>query len=51
MIKYIGSKRTLIPVILETVRRAADAQSVTVEGESKSEVADAVEELLRGMSA
>ncbi|QQS10243.1 MAG: DNA adenine methylase [Phycisphaerales bacterium] len=28
MIKYIGSKRTLIPVILEAVRRAADAHSV-----------------------
>lgn len=28
MIKYIGSKRTLIPVILETVRRAANAHSV-----------------------
>ena len=28
MIKYIGSKRTLIPVILEAVRRAANAHSV-----------------------
>jgi len=28
VIKYIGSKRTLIPVILETVRRAADARTV-----------------------
>ncbi len=28
MIKYIGSKRTLIPIILEAVRRATDAQSV-----------------------
>lgn len=28
MIKYIGSKRTLIPVILEAVRRASDARSV-----------------------
>ncbi|HRQ75775.1 MAG TPA: DNA adenine methylase [Phycisphaerales bacterium] len=28
MIKYIGSKRTLIPVILDVVRRAADARSV-----------------------
>lgn len=28
MIKYIGSKRTLIPVILEAVRRSADARSV-----------------------
>lgn len=28
MIKYIGSKRTLVPVILEAVRRAADAHSV-----------------------
>lgn len=28
MIKYIGSKRTLIPIILEAVRRAADAHSV-----------------------
>ncbi len=28
MIKYIGSKRTLIPVILEAVRRTADVHSV-----------------------
>lgn len=28
LIKYIGSKRTLIPVILEAVRRAATARSV-----------------------
>ncbi|GIK18343.1 MAG: DNA methyltransferase [Leptolyngbya sp. PLA2] len=28
MIKYIGSKRTLIPVIIEAVRRAANAHSV-----------------------
>ena len=28
MIKYLGSKRTLIPVILEAVRRAAKAKSV-----------------------
>lgn len=28
MIKYIGSKRTLIPVILEAVRRASSAHSV-----------------------
>ncbi|EQD48307.1 D12 class N6 adenine-specific DNA methyltransferase domain protein, partial [mine drainage metagenome] len=28
MIKYIGSKRTLIPVILEVVRRATNACSV-----------------------
>lgn len=28
MIKYIGSKRTLIPVILEAVRRASNAHSV-----------------------
>ena len=28
MIKYIGSKRTLVPVILEAVRRAANAHSV-----------------------
>ena len=28
MIKYIGSKRTLVPVILEAVRRAADARTV-----------------------
>lgn len=28
MIKYIGSKRTLIPIILEAVRRAANAHSV-----------------------
>lgn len=28
MIKYIGSKRTLVPVILEAVRRASDARSV-----------------------
>jgi adenine-specific DNA-methyltransferase len=28
VIKYIGSKRTLIPVILEAVQRAADARSV-----------------------
>jgi len=28
LIKYIGSKRTLIPVILEAVRRASNAQSV-----------------------
>lgn len=28
MIKYIGSKRTLVPIILEAVRRAADAQTV-----------------------
>jgi adenine-specific DNA-methyltransferase len=28
LIKYIGSKRTLIPVILEAVRRAANAHSV-----------------------
>ncbi|MBI5497785.1 MAG: DNA adenine methylase [Deltaproteobacteria bacterium] len=28
MIKYIGSKRTLIPVILDAVRRASDAHSV-----------------------
>ena len=28
MIKYIGSKRTLIPVILGAVRRAADARTV-----------------------
>lgn len=28
MIKYIGSKRTLIPVILETIRQATDARSV-----------------------
>ncbi|RMH40528.1 MAG: DNA methyltransferase, partial [Deltaproteobacteria bacterium] len=28
MIKYIGSKRTLIPVLLEAVRRAADARTV-----------------------
>lgn len=28
MIKYIGSKRTLLPVILEAVKRAANARSV-----------------------
>lgn len=28
MIKYIGSKRTLVPVILEAIRRAAGARSV-----------------------
>jgi len=28
LIKYIGSKRTLIPVILDAVRRASDAHSV-----------------------
>ncbi|MEW6490619.1 MAG: DNA adenine methylase, partial [Thermodesulfobacteriota bacterium] len=28
MIKYIGSKRTLVPVILEAVRRAGEARSV-----------------------
>ncbi len=28
MIKYIGSKRTLLPVILDAVRRAVDARSV-----------------------
>lgn len=28
MIKYIGSKRTLIPVILDAVRRAADAKTI-----------------------
>jgi adenine-specific DNA-methyltransferase len=28
LIKYIGSKRTLVPVILEAVRRTADASSV-----------------------
>lgn len=28
MIKYIGSKRTLVPVILEAVRRTSDAKSV-----------------------
>ncbi len=28
VIKYLGSKRTLIPVILDAVRRAADAESV-----------------------
>lgn len=28
MIKYIGSKRTLIPVILDAVRRVSDARSV-----------------------
>lgn len=28
VIKYIGSKRTLVPVILEAVRRAADARAV-----------------------
>lgn len=28
VIKYIGSKRTLIPMILDAVRRAADAESV-----------------------
>ena len=28
MIKYLGSKRTLVPLILEAVRRAADAKSV-----------------------
>lgn len=28
MIKYLGSKRTLIPVILDTVRRVKDARSV-----------------------
>ncbi|MBX3322545.1 MAG: DNA adenine methylase [Phycisphaeraceae bacterium] len=28
LIKYIGSKRTLIPMILDAVRRAADAESV-----------------------
>jgi adenine-specific DNA-methyltransferase len=28
LIKYIGSKRTLIPVILETIRRVTDARTV-----------------------
>ncbi|MBS0460919.1 MAG: DNA adenine methylase [Proteobacteria bacterium] len=28
MIKYLGSKRTLIPVIVETIRRATDARCV-----------------------
>jgi adenine-specific DNA-methyltransferase len=28
LIKYLGSKRTLIPLIVDTVRRAADAKSV-----------------------